>query len=136
MTQTVTVGDVVYRPATVGTAAVQQVGRSEFFEQVYRADLSSVFFNLSEFSEAVMIRHSQSGEWRTYSAIFDDPTVNTRVVGDFETIDVKPQFMVAEGALLFPIGKEDRVMIRGKNYLVDDVQSDGVGVVTVMVKKR
>jgi hypothetical protein len=98
--------------------------------------LAGTFFSLSEFAESIMIRHTVTNAWLSYSALFDEPSVQVRSAGETETVDVKPSFMVSEIALKYPLEKSDRVMIRGKQYVIDEVESDGVGVLTVRVAKR
>jgi len=136
MTQAVTLASSLYRAPQVNSPAVVQIGMSPFFETVFRDDLAGTFFSLSEFAESIMIRHTVTNAWLSYSALFDDPSVQVRSAGETETVDVKPSFMVSEIALKYPLEKSDRVMIRGKQYVIDEVESDGVGVLTVRVAKR
>lgn len=135
MTQTATADFTARNPEANPPTATQDT-RSAFREAVYSSDLSSVFFNLSEFAEAAMIYHSVIGAWRSYSVLFDDPKTTMRFGGNVEVTELRPQVMIADAMLAAAVSKADRVLVRGVTYLVEDVDADGVGVTTLYLKRR
>lgn len=135
MTQAATAAKAT-RDATANAPTAAQITQSAFFATVYNSDLASVFFSLSEFAESAMIYHSVSRTWSTYSVLFDDPKTSLKFGGDMGVTELRPQIQVAEMALLYPVQKADRVMIRGVSYVVEDIDADGVGVVTVFLRRR
>jgi len=136
VTQTVNIGSAIARPPTVYTPGAALSGFNAFHTALYDTDLENVFFGATEFAETAMIYHSGPGTWEAYSVLFDDPTVKVKGTGDAEVLDLQPSFTVPEVQLLSPIRPADRVQVRGVTYFVDTAETDGFGVVTVMLKLK
>ena len=111
---------------------------SDFETQLYNADLEEVFFNQDEFASKtkVLYYHSSLGVWETYADIFDDPHTSNQLPGDAEFSTLRPQIQLIESKLKHRILKQDRCLRRGRNYFVDDFESDGVGVTTVYLRLK
>ena len=106
------------------------------FQKQLNADLNDVFFNASEFAEAISLYHISLDRWASYNVIFDTPHTTARLPADAEFSTIRPQFQINESALSHRILKNDLCKRRGKTYFVEDVESDGVGVATVYLRLK
>lgn len=135
MTQTVT-PSLISRPATPGSGSTSQQSFNPFLLSVMETDLQNVFFSGGDFNESVRIYHTTLGVWQTYSVCFDDPSTTIDFGADADVSDLKPQIMIPNYALKAKLSKQDKITARGTQYLVDDVNNDGVGVTTVFMRRR
>ena len=136
MAQTVTVTSTILRPASVGTATSTQQSFNPFLLSVMETDLQNVFFNGGDFNEQARIYHTVLGAWQPYSVDFDDPSTTVDFGADADLSDLKPQFMIPNYALKAKLSKQDKVVIRGTQYIIEDINNDGVGVTTVFMRRR
>ncbi len=126
----------VERVPQLGALAVVHLPRSGFFTQL-ESDISDVFLNESEFAEPVQITFLSLPGSVTVSALFDNPAahMSTGDPADFQTL--RPQVRVQESKLPQPpTAKNTRVRVRGVDYLVEDVISDGVGTTLLYLKRK
>lgn len=135
MAQTVTTTRII-RKGTVGGASVSQQTFNPFLFSVMETDLQNVFFNGSDFNESARVYHATLGAWYSYSVDFDDPSTTIDFGADANLSDLKPQIMIPNYALKAKFSKQDKITVRGTQYLVEDVNNDGVGVTTVFLRRR
>ena len=135
MTQTVS-PSLIASTSSIGGASTSQQDFNPFLLSVMETDLQNVFFNGSDFNESVRIYHATIGTWQTYSIDFDDPSTTIDFGADADLSDLKPQIMIPNYALKAKITKADKIIVRGTQYTVEDVNNDGVGVTTVFMRRR
>lgn len=135
MTQTVNTS-LISRPATVGSASATQQSFNPFLLSVMETDLQNVFFSGSDFNESARVYHSVIGMWHLYNVDFDDPSTTIDFGADADVSDLKPQIMIPNYALKAKISKNDKVTVRGTQYMVEDINNDGVGVTTIFLRRR
>ena len=135
MSQSVTT-TTISRPASVGVAYASQQQFNDFLNTVMYDDMQNVFFANSEFRESCLVYHSLLETWVTYNVMFDDPSTTIDFGSDADLSDLKPQVMISTFELSAKINKDDKVKIRGTQYIVEDVNNDGVGVTTVFLRRR
>lgn len=111
--------------------------KRDTFATCLEDDLNSVFFGPDgqEFAESVVYTHT-NGNVETYSIIYDDPTRNVGFQSSAELVVEVPQFMMQTTDLKSPIQKKDRVLLRGKDYFIEDYEDNGVGVTTVFLRNK
>ena len=120
-----------------GTPGVYHPGLNDFQQLIYVEDLDNVFMNLEEFGISINYYHSSINQWVSYPVLYDDPFASMNLGsegGEFNSI--RPQFQVSEARLAHRILKKDKCIINGIIYLVEDFQSDGVGVTTVYLRVK
>lgn len=135
MTQTVN-PSLISRPATVGGASSSQQSYNPFLLSVMETDLQNVFFAGTDFNESARIYHSAIAMWHLYDVCFDDPSTTIDFGADADVSDLKPQIMIPNYALKAKISKDDKITVRGVQYIVEDVNNDGVGVTTIFMRRR
>lgn len=118
----------------VGIPSVETPVVSEFEQIIYHDDLENVFFNVEEFAMTISYYHSSLDEWVEYSVIYDDPHASVSLGTAVTFNSLRPQFQISEAELLHPVLKNDRCIVKGKRYRIDDFMSDGVGVTTVYLR--
>lgn len=122
------------RAPMIGVLGVVHIPRSAFFG-LLEQDLAGVFFNDYEFSEPVSFE--VAGDSFSCRAIYDDPKASMGFGAESEYNSIRPQVMVRESQLVRrPTARNSFVTLRGVRYLIDDVLPDGVGVVTIYLKRR
>lgn len=121
---------------TWGTPAVYHPGLNDFQQLLYVTDLDNVFMNVEEFGITISYYHSSLDRWVDYPVIFDDPYASQNMGAENEFNSIRPQFQVSEARLEHRILKKDKCIINGINYLIEDFQSDGVGVTTVYMRVK
>jgi hypothetical protein len=122
--------------SVLGIPSAEQLTKTDFEQLIYVDDLANTFFSAEEVSHTrVRYYFSALGKWKNYDLIWDDPHASV-AVGENEFNTLRPQFQIPEYDLLHPIQKNDRCIVKGKEYRVDDYMSDGVGVTTVYLRLK
>lgn len=129
----------INRGGAVGTPFVVTYQRDEFLDML-EDDLETVFMgpdgqDFAENQSTVKYLHRGDKVAVNYSVIFDDPHTSQNVGAMAEFNSLKPQFMIQQTKLKKPISKNDMVTVRGVKYKVDDYQADGVGVMTLFLRR-
>jgi len=119
-----------------GTPSVALLTLNDFQQAVYKTDLANTFFNAGEFAIEINYYHSSLDTWQAYDVLYDDPQASVNLAGPANFNTTRPQFQIQESALRHRILKEDRCLVKGKYYSVEDFISDGVGVTTVYLRAR
>jgi hypothetical protein len=123
-------------PPAWGVPAVYHPGLNAFQDLIYVQDLDNVFMNTEEFGITIQYYHSSLNQWISYPVLFDDPYISMSLGSEGEFNSIRPQFQVSEARLAHRILKKDKCTINGVSYLVEDFQSDGVGVTTVFLRVK
>lgn len=130
----------IYRGATVGTPSLGYYRKDTFLE-ILEDDLSSVFFgeggqDFTEDETTVTYHHSHAKLTGNYPAIYDNPHTSQKANIGAEFNSLKPQIRLQETRLRAKVRKGDTVTVRGIPYHVEDYRSDGVGVMTLLLRKN
>jgi hypothetical protein len=134
MTQNITISKIT-NPAGVSVTDVTQTEKTEF-EKILDDDIDNAYLNNTEFAKSIKYFHEGLQEWHVYNVIFDDPHASVALGSGEEFNSLRPQFLVAQKDLETRIFKNDRCIISGTEYIVDDYVADGVGVMTVYLRLR
>ena len=129
----------IYRGGTVGTPSLSYYKKDTFLN-ILENDLSTTFLgsggrDFTEDDSTVNYYHSSLNKVVNYPAIFDNPHVSQKVNIGADFNGIRPQIQVQETKLKAIIRKEDTVTVRGVNYAVEDYAGDGVGVVTMYLRR-
>jgi hypothetical protein len=111
--------------------------RNSFQDQML-SDLSSVFFNTSEFAQTCVYRHYQidRSEYKmvNYPYLLDDPSID----GGLSNLDIlvsQPRIQISKHRFgIYPTTR-DSVTVDGIVYQVSNIVDDGVGVVTLYLQR-
>jgi hypothetical protein len=101
-------------------------------------DLSDVFFDTDEFAEPTncAYTHFKTGNVEYYPVIFDDPSQNVNFGSESDVTALKPIARIPFHLLKNFPDKRDIITIRGIDYTIDELDSDGVGTVIFNLIRR
>jgi hypothetical protein len=123
----------------LGVLGVRVYVRDEFLAAMEQ-DLDQVFIGQDgqEFAEdqnSVTYTHA-TGEVENYPVLFDNPFATANVNSEAVFSSIKPQIIIQETKLVRPLKKNDRIVVRGNAYFVEDHHSDGVGLTTIFLRRK
>lgn len=103
------------------------------FKDQLNTDINSVFINENEFAEEIIIKPANSDPDYVYSGIFDSAYELVNIDTEADISSINPVVQVKENDLPQQIVQEDIISIRGVDYIVTDTQSDGVGIMLIIL---
>lgn len=108
---------------------------SQDFVDSLDADLGSVFFSASDFTEPATYIPA-SGDSYAVHVLFDDPYSEPDPQGGGARIQTRaPVIMVQESAITGGAGPGDTITVRGVTYRVISAEPNGVGVLTLALHR-
>lgn len=129
----------IIRRGTTGAPFIESYTRDTFLGML-ESDLENVFFgsngqDFTEHQNTVKYTHTVARITTNYPVIFDNPHTSQNVQASAEFNGLKPQIRLQETKLLQPINRADTVVIRGVKYTVENYMGDGVGVITLYLRR-
>lgn len=118
---------------TFGIATSTKIQKTPF-HQCLANDLEAAFFATTDFQEQVIYTHA-TGENSIYACLINAPFVSVSASSEITNSDNNMQIRMIESKLIRSARKKDVAIIRGVKYVVDDVQPDGVGTITLYMNK-
>jgi len=137
MAQTATFAGIA-RTRETGIPTITLFVRDDFAAQL-ETDMDQVFIQAAgvDFAENGEMQYThRTGEERNYPVIFDNSHASANVRTSAEFSSIRPQVQIQETKLARPIQHDDKAVIRGITYKVEDFVSDGVGVTTIFLRLK
>lgn len=116
----------------IGAVTGNLLTRSPFL-QMLETDFPNTF--ITDFKEPAHFTF-KDGTAQTIDVLFDDPTTTFNFQNPAEFNTVRPQIMLQESLLPDVIYHGTQIKVRGKVYFVEDYESNGVGVLTMYMRKH
>ena len=116
----------------VGSVTGNLLTRSPFL-QMLETDFTTVF--ITDFKDSAILTF-RDGSTQAIDVLFDDPTTTYNFQNPAEFNTVRPQIMVQESLLPDVIYHNMKIKVKGIQYFVEDYESNGVGVLTVYMRRH
>lgn len=105
------------------------------FKRLLDSELDSVFYNTAEFAEDIIYQYRRDNTSQTISVIFDEETQAMSMDTGAPVLAEEPQFHCHSRRFQQTPRKDDRVVIRNRQFIVVDILPDGTGVVVVHLRR-
>ena len=130
----------IYREGVVGTPSLAYYTRDTFLDCL-EDDLDKVFFgsegqDFTEDDRTIKYYHSGIQLETSYPVIFDNPSTSQKVNLSADFNGLKPQIQLQESKLKAIVRKNDTITVRGIPYHVEEYTGDGVGVITIFLRRK
>lgn len=123
-------------PVSIGSLTATLLTRSEFL-QTLENDFNTTF--ISDFKEVAQFTFDYgTPKQKTVNidVLFDEPHTSYNIQAPTEFNTLKPQIILQQTDLPDVLEHEMRVKVRGVLYFTEDYESNGVGVLTIYLRKH
>ena len=117
---------------SIGGVTANLLTRSPFL-QMLENDFANTF--ITDFKEPAILTF-KDGSTQTIYVLYDEPTTTYNFQNPAEFNTIRPQIIIQESLLADVIYHTMNIKVRGISYFVEDIESNGVGVITLYMRRH